>query len=338
MGENEDDGSMKYRKLGKTDIEVSVVSMGCWAIVGDQLWGKQDESESIRTLRAARDAGINFFDTAEGYGNGYSEELLAKAFGGSRDDVVVASKVSPNHLTPELIRKSCEQSLRRLKADTIDLYQVHWPNWDLPMADVAKALLRLQKEGKIRAIGVSNFGVRDLGDFLATTRCESNQLCYNLLWRAIEFEIRQACVDNGIGIICYAPLMQGMLTGKFRAADEVPEGRARSRHFSDKRPLARHGEAGCEELTFQTIDRIRKICDRIREPMADVALAWLLAQPGVTSVIAGARSPAQIKENVRAAELKLSEDVIAELTQATADLKQKLGPNPDLWQSDSRIR
>ena len=281
---------MKYRKLGKTDITVSAVAMGCWALAGDALWGPQDDSDSIAAVHAALDLGVNLFDTAEGYGDGYSEMVLGKALAGRRREAVIATKVSPTHLSRDGIQKACERSLRRLNTDYIDLYQIHWASREVPIAETFAALEGLRSQGKVRAIGVCNFGVRDLSDFLAVGRCETNQLPYSLLWRGIEFEIRQKCQDNEVGILCYSPLAQGLLTGKFASADDVPEGRARTRYFSKDRPLARHGEDGFEEDTFAAIDQIRRICARIDVPMAEVALAWLLHQPGVTSVRAGAKA------------------------------------------------
>ncbi len=329
---------MKYRKLGTTGIEVSVVAMGCWAITGDFNWGPQDEADSIATIHAALDAGINLLDTAESYGNGYSEELLGKALAGRRHEAIIASKVSGNRHDAQGLRQACEESLGRLKTDYIDLYQLHWPNWNVPFAETMGALEQLKQEGKVRAAGVCNFGRRDLTDVLATGKVETNQLCYSLLWRAIEWEIQPLCVENEVGILAYSPLLQGLLTGKFATAADVPDERARTRHFSGTRPHARHGEAGHEEATFAAIDRIRDISDGLGLPMAQVALAWLLAQPGVTSVLAGARHPDQIAENVQAAEVELPADALAALSAATEPLKVALGDNPDMWQPKERSR
>lgn len=329
---------MEYRKLGSTDIDISAVAMGCWPIVGGSTWGEQDEAQSVATIHAALDAGITFFDTAEAYGAGHSESLLGRELGARRREVVIASKVNGDHLRPDDLRKSCEQSLRRLKTDTIDLYQIHWPSRHVPLADTMGALEKLKREGKVRAIGVSNFGVRDLSELLEISPCVTNQLPYNLLWRAVEFEIQPLCVENSVGILCYSPLMQGLLTGKFKSPDDVPEGRARTRHFSCDRPQSRHGEPGFEAETFATVEGIGRICDDIQQPMADVALAWLLHRPGVTCVLAGARRPEQIRENARAGDLKLSDEIINELNATTDELKEKLGPNPDVWQSESRFR
>lgn len=329
---------MQYRRLGTSDIEVSAIAMGCWAFAGDMTWGPQEDRESIAAVHAALDVGVTLFDTAEGYGDGSSEEVLGRALEGRRDRAVIATKVSAEHLAPADLRASCEASLRRLRTDVIDLYQIHWPSREIPLADTVPALQALREEGKIRAYGVSNFGVGDLGDLLSLTPCTSNQLPYSLLWRAIEFGIRDVCIANDVSIIVYSPLEQGLLTGKYAGPDEVPAGRARNRFFSGDRPLARHGEPGHEEETFATIDRIRTIADGAGISMADLALAWLLEQPGVTSVLAGSRRPEQIIQNAKAAPIELTDDVLAALDEATTPLKEALGPNPDHYQVESRYR
>jgi aryl-alcohol dehydrogenase-like predicted oxidoreductase len=289
-------------------------------------------------VHAALNAGVNFFDTAEGYGGGDSELALGRALVGHRHKAVIATKVSRAHLSGAEVRQACENSLRRLETDYIDLYQIHWPSRTVPLEETMEALEELREQGKVRAIGVCNFGVQDLSHLLKIGGVETNQLPYNLLWRAIEYEIRQKCMDEGIGILCYSSLAQGLLTGKLSSADEVPEGRARTRLFSDSRPQARHGETGCEAEVFAAIDKIREICNDIRQPMANVALAWLLKQPGVTSVIAGARRPDQIQQTAQAVDLALSPDTIGRLTEATEEVKRIIGPNPDMWQSESRFR
>jgi myo-inositol catabolism protein IolS len=322
---------MKYRKLGRTDIEASVVAMGCWAIAGGHTWGPQDEADSIATVHAALDAGVNFFETAEGYGKGYSEEVLGRALKGRRREAVIATKVSRSNLAPDDVIKACEGSLQRLQTDVIDLYQIHWPSREVPISETFPALEKLREQGKVRAIGVSNFGVGDLTDLLAIGHCQTDQLPYSLLWRAIEHEILPKCIEEDIGILCYSPLMQGLLTGKYASPDDVPEGRARSRHFSKDRPRVRHGESGCEAETFAAIERVRQVSVSAGESMAKVSVAWLLAQPGVSAVLAGARKPDQIRETAQAADLVLAPEVVARLTEATEEVKRLLGPSPDIW-------
>ena len=328
---------MKYRKLGKTGIEVSAVCMGCWAIVGDTTWGPQDEQAALGGIHTALDAGINFFDTAEGYGGGDSERILAKGLAGRREQVVIGSKVNKTNLTPDMVREHCEASLRHLETDYIDLYQIHWPHPDIPIADTLGALEQLKTDGKVRAIGVSNFGVSFLAELLEAGRPETDQLNYSLLWRPIEHTVLPMCREHGIGVLCYSPLCQGLLTGKFASADDVPEGRARTRLFSGERALSRHGEPGCEEKAFAAIGRVRSICEEIGQPMAAVALAWLLAQDGVTSVTAGIRSPEQARQNALGSEIELSDDILARLAEATEPVKAAVGLNADMWQVPSRM-
>ena len=331
---------MNYRKVGVTGIDVSVVAMGCWALAGDGAWGPQDNRDSIATVHAALDSGVNLFDTAEAYGDGRSTSVLGEALVGHRHQVVIADKVSGHHLSPHGIQAACEGSLRRLRTDYVDLYQIHWPSREVPLAESVGALERLREQGKVRVIGVCNFGSGDLGDLLAIRRIESNQLPYSLLWRGIEFGLQQTCIENDTSILCYSPLAQALLTGKFARADDVPEGRARTRHFSRARPQVRHGEEGFESETFAAVDRLRAVCTSLNLPMAQLALAWLLHQPGVTSVLSGARRPEQIQQNVEAATLDLSPEILIELADATDELKIKLGTNLDQYQAaaESRFR
>ena len=329
---------MKSRKLGQTDIEVSVVCQGCWSIVTqDHTWGGNELGDSIAAIQASLDAGVNFFDTAEGYGGGESEEILARALEGRRDEVVIASKVSANRLQPEKLRESCESALRRLRTDYIDLYQIHWPSADVPITESCGAMQELQDAGKVRAFGVSNFGVGYMDDLLPVARPESNQLGYSLLWRPIEFEVLPQCLANDVSVLCYSPIAQGLLTGKFASADDVPASRARTRLFSKDRPESRHADEGCEAEAFAAITEIRAICESIDRPMGAVALAWLIAQPGVASVIAGGRTAAQAAQNAAAGDLELDDDTLAKLAAATEAVKQHIGRNCDMWQSESRM-
>jgi len=329
---------MKYHALGHTEIEVSAVCMGCWAIsTKDFFWDAQTRQDSVAAIHASLDAGVTFFDTAPAYGDGDSEELLGSALGTRRQDVVLATKIGPNDLEPARIWQCCDDSLRRLQTDYIDLYQVHWPNPNLPWGPTWEALEALQTQGKIRAIGISNFGASYLGEMVGLEGMVSNQLPYSLLWRAIEYEIAPICVDHGIGILCYSPLCQGLLTGKFSSPEHVPEKRARNRLFAATRSLSRHGEPGCEEEMFTALAEIRKIAAALGEEMGALSLAWLLRQPGVVSVVTGARTAAQSTENARAAEVVLDDDVTAKLSQATQRVKTIIGTNADMWEAPSRM-
>ncbi|HEY3107148.1 MAG TPA: aldo/keto reductase [Chloroflexota bacterium] len=329
---------MERRKLGRSGIEVSVMALGCWPFAGGVVWGEQDDDASIATVHAALEAGINFFDTAEGYGAGKSEQVLGRALAGRRDRAVIATKVSPDHLAPADLVASCERSLRTLGTDYVDLYMIHWPSREVRLAETVRALEQLRQQGKIRAIGVSNFGVGDLSDMVALTRCASDQLPYGLLWRVIEREIVPLCRREEVGIMCYSPLAQGLLTGRYRSADDVPDGLARTRHYASTRPLAKHGEPGCEAEVFEAIAAVRAIAEELDQSMAAVALAWVRQQPGVTAFLVGARSPAELAWNLASLQLTLSDEVLARLSAATDRVKAKLGTNPDPWMSPSRYR
>jgi myo-inositol catabolism protein IolS len=328
---------MKYRKLGSPDVEVSALCLGTWAFSGNKYWGTQDDRVSISTVHAALDVGINFFDTAETYGDGRSESVLGKALLGRRDKAVIATKVTPHHLDAANIITSCESSLRRLNTDWIDLYQIHWPNHDIPIEETVGAMQKLISQGKIRSIGTCNFGIRDLPGILGITTCLSNQLPYSLLWRGIEYEIQPLCVNRGLGILCYSSLAQGLLTGRYATADEVPEGLACTRIFSKHRKNANHNEIGCENEAFTAVKAIKKIAEEIGYPMATVSLAWVLQQSGVVSALVGAREPKEIELNLPAADLILHKDTLERLKMATEKVKEHLGRNCDMWNSSSRM-
>ncbi len=329
---------MEYRKLGKTGMDVSVIALGCWPFAGGQYWGNQDDQTSINTVHAALAAGINFFDTAEGYEDGYSERVLGQALVGRRGDAIVATKVSASNLRPIDVSLACERSLLNLQTDYIDLYQIHWPNHDVPLADTVGALNRLKEQGKVRAIGVSNFGVADLSDMLRLCECETDQLPYSLLWRVIEREIQPLCVDSAVGIICYSALAQGLLTGRYENADEVPEGLTQSRWYSSERPLAAHGEPGVESEVFTALQVMHSLSLEAGMSMATLALAWVKAQSAVTSFLVGARNPEELVWNLPVSDLTLSLELLSRLSVTTEAVKAKLGTNADMWAVPSRMR
>lgn len=329
---------MEYRQLGQSDLYVSTLCIGCWVFSGGG-WGEQPEADSIATVHAALDYGVNFFDTAESYGDGISEEVLGKALVGRRDKAIVATKVSPHNALPATLRAHLEASLRRLQTDYVDLYIIHWPLQGHPLAPTLASLDDLKQEGKIRAIGVSNFGPQNLAEALETgIRIDANQCGYNLITRAVEYEVLPICRANKISLTAYMPLMQGILAGKWATVDEIPPFRRRTRHFRGDRPGTRHGGPGAEEELMMALDELRAVAAELGRPMADVALAWLLAQDGVASVIAGARRPDQVERNACGVELELSAEVIARLNAASEPIKQKLGPNIDMWEEGEAAR
>lgn len=311
---------------------------GCWAIVGGFNWGPQDQRDSLAAIKMAYDQGITTFDTAEAYGGGASEDLLAKALGEKRNDIIIASKAGPADFAPEDIKKACERGLKNLKTDYIDLYQLHWPNPEIPLEETLGALQELRNEGKLRAYGVSNFGNKIL-DTCKNSRFKisSNQMAYNLLFRAIEYSILPQCIADEVPVLCYSPIMQGLLTGKFSSETEVPDDRARTRHFTKERSQSRHQEDGCEELTFQTISQIKDLSKEANIPMGNLSLAWLLHQEGVAAAIVGGRNAAQVRKNAASAQVVLTPSLIATLNDICLPLKEKLGSNADLWQTECRV-
>lgn len=303
-------------------------------------WGERVEAESIGAMDAALAAGVNFFDTAPMYADGASEELLGRFLQerGVRDQVLVASKIRPNMMAPADVIKECDGSLKRLRVDCIDLYQTHWTSPDVPLSDTWGAMRLLQDQGKVKQIGVCNAGVEDLNTVSAAQKPVTNQIPYNLLWRMIEPKILPKCMAESIGVLVYSPLFHGLLADKYETLADVPDGRARSRHFPSDRPNTRHGESGCEERTTATLAQIRAIAGDTGRSMAELALAWVVQQPGVTSVIAGARNAEQLNKNISFLDDPLDDAVIAQLNDVTAELKAALGDNPDMWDGGKNSR
>lgn len=334
---------MERRKLGKSPIEISVLGIGCWSFGGgdDDYWGVQEQRDVEAVVEAALDRGVNFFDTAEAYNDGRSEESLGRALQGRRDEAIIGTKIGPQNTEPSVLLDHCEASLRRLRTDWIDLYMIHWPITDHSTADAFATLEDLRSEGKIRAIGVSNFGPEQLREALDTgVRFESNQLCYNLLSRGIETEIMPLCAAHQIGIVGYMPLLQGFLADKFKTTDEIPEVRARTRHFDGKRALSKHGERGAEDEMFAALDGIREIAAQEGVPMSQLALRWCIAAPEMTCVLAGVRNPSQMEHNIQALWRDLSAEVVKKLNDLTDPVTEKIGANADYFEGrrNSRMR
>jgi len=348
---------VKYRRCGTCDLELSVIGLGCWSFGGGDYWGPQNQNEVREVVNAAIDLGINYFDTAEGYNEGRSEESLGEALREyPRDSVVIGSKVAPHNTYPDTLRASCENSLHRLGTDYIDIYMVHWPI-HLPAikfetsdpailsqppspTEAFETLVKLQEEGKIRQIGVSNFGIKPLYEALsAAPGIAVNELAYSLVSRAIEWEILPVCQAKGIGVLAYMPLWQGLLTDAFSRMAKLPPVRRRTRHFnSGNSPLSRHGEKGAEMETESALSDIRELSNRVEIPVAQLALNWSFAHPGILSSVVGARNLEQLETNVKAASLSTSAEVIADLSEITRPLKEKLGPSFDYFEGTESDR
>ncbi len=331
---------MLYRTLGSSGLQVSVISFGAWQIGDPSFWGDNDEKEAEKAVRFAIDEGINLFDTAEMYGSGESERKLGKFIGKeNREKVIIATKVSPQNCEPSKLIASCEKSLQRLGTDYIDLYQVHWPPTDVLFGDVYLTMKKLQEQGKIRYIGLSNFGQENLREWYQSGgEAVSNQIGYNLLFRSPEYEIIPSCIRLGLGILVYMPLMQGLLTGRWEKIEDIPMLRRRTRHFSKSRPGARHGEDGCEALTIETIQEIKALSEHLEIPMSTLSLAWLAWQRAITSIIVGCRSTEQLKNNIEALNLEFDPEIFALLNEITYPLKKYMGKNADMWENEANSR
>ncbi len=331
---------MEYRPLGGSDLRVSIVGFGAWPLGGGSGWEDTDEAEGIATVHAAIDAGINFFDTAELYNEGQSEIVLGKALAGKRDQVIIASKVCPwNAVNPDSLRASCEASLKRLNTDYLDLYQIHWPIPDETVDAAVDTLQALRKEGKIRTMGVSNFGVQQLDRIVWTgAPIASNQVAYNLATRAIEFEVMPSCRKYGISIIAYMGLMQGLLAGIYPTADDVPEFRAGTRHFRGGRGRTRHSEPGFEKEVFTMLDGMRAISAESGIPMAQLAYGWIVSHKSVSSTLMGGRKRSQLVRNLESLQSNIPADVLQALDDVSEELKQGYGPYIDMWEDKSAQR
>lgn len=320
---------MQYRQLGSTGLRVSTFTLGTMGFGGTG-WatpvGQIDVDGAREQIAIARDAGVNLIDTADVYSNGLAEEILGEALGTSRDEVLIATKVrmtmgaGPNDagLSRHHIIKAAEASLRRLKTDYIDLYQVHEWDGQTPLEETLTALDDLVRSGKVRYIGASNYAGWHLMKALAISdrrqleRFASQQIYYSLHSRHPENELVPISIDQGLGILVWSPLAGGLLSGKYRRGASAPAG---SRHLSEWSEPPVHDE----DKLYDTIETAAKIGADHGVSAAQVSLAYLLAKPAVTSVIVGARTSDQLRDNLAAAELELSEAEIAQLDDVSGE-------------------
>jgi myo-inositol catabolism protein IolS len=318
---------MKLRKLGKTDIEISPIIMGTWQ-TGKQMWAGIEDRESERAIRAALHAGITTFDTAEVYGDGHSETVLGRALGADRSRVVIASKVFSNHLAYPQVVEACERSLKHLGTDYIDLYQIHWPPGSfggppVPVEEPLRALEVLKEQGKIRALGVSNFSARQMAEAMSHSRIESLQPPYSLFWRQVEKEELPYCREQEMTVLAYSSMAQGLLTGKFGPDHQFAKGDHRSANKLFSQPHYGHVQAA--------LDRLRPLADNAGLSLGQLALAWVIAQPGVCA-IAGARNADQAIQNAAAGAAGLSADTLAEMDRIGRTVTDHLDDDPVMWQ------
>ncbi len=310
---------MQTRKFGKTGMETTPIGFGSWAVGGSGWaagWGPQDDEESVAAIRRALELGVNWIDTAAVYGLGHSEEVVARALEGVSERPYVFTKCSMvwdengeigHSLKAESVKRECENSLRRLRTDAIDLYQIHWPNPDEEIEEGWSAMAELKQEGKVRHIGVSNFDVSQMKRAQEIAPVESLQPPYSMLSREIEDEILSYCQENGIAVIVYSPMKSGLLTGKMtkERAESLPEDDWRSRAPAFQEPqLSRN---------LELVELLKEIGGRHDASPGEVAIAWTLRHPAVTGAIVGGRQPDQVDGIIGAAELRLSDDEIDEI-------------------------
>ena len=299
---------MQYVGLGHSGIQIPKVGLGAWQI-GSSYWGwgrEFDRESAIGVIRTALDAGMNFIDTAEAYGGGRSEDVIGEAVSDVRGEVVIATKVGPTHLTYRGVRKALEHSLERLRTKYVDLYQVHWPNPLIPMRGTMRAMGDLLEEGKIRAIGVSNFSLKRLErarQLLPEHDLASIQVEYNLLRRDAEIELIPYCMREGITLIAYSPIAQGLLTGKY-GPGKMPKGLQRKIWMR-----FRYGRAEKLERLLQILKEISR---NRGVTIPQVALNWVIRHHNVVA-IPGAKREEHVKENAAAAECELSDEELKKI-------------------------
>ncbi len=320
---------MRTARLGKSELQVSTIALGTWAFGGD--WGSFDEQEAKATVRRALEFGVNLFDTAQAYGFGISERLLADALWPSvaRDDVIVATKgglrMEGDQLlrdaSPAWLRSGVEASLRNLRTDYIDLYQVHWPDHRTPAEETAAVLEDLVAEGKIRHVGVSNYTVKDMDELAGAGRVETLQPPFHMFHRDIEDEILPFTTHHDIGVLVYGPMAHGMLAGSMTPATTFPadDWRSQSPDF--------HGERFARNL--EVVERLKAFGAERRIPLAQLAVAWTTAHRAVDVAIVGARRPAQVEALLPAAEVELTASDCRSLELILDDAVRIEGPSPE---------
>jgi aryl-alcohol dehydrogenase-like predicted oxidoreductase len=321
---------MKYTTLGRTGLQVSRIAFGTWQLGGD--WGPTDESDAITAIRRAADQGVTLFDTAQAYGFGASERLLAKALTGlDRSKLIIATKggLRPGESggvrrdsSPAWLQAGIESSLRALNTDYIDLYQVHWPDPAVPFADTAETLGKLIADGKIRHAGVSNFDAEQMAEFSAVLHVESLQPPYHLFRRDIEASILPYAAAHDIGVLVYGPLAHGLLSGAMTEATRFApaDWRSDSDMFTGNQ-FARN---------LQAVSKLARLAGGdLGVPVSRLAVAWTLANPAVHAAIVGTRNPGHVDDAIAAADLNLGIDLRDEIDGILTSASPTTGPTPD---------
>ena len=311
---------MELRPLGNSGIQVSAVALGCWPIAGMSSPGVNDP-DSLATIRACFELGVNHLDTAYCYGrDGQSERLIARALGPRRDEMVIATKGGlhwdadgklAHDARPETLRRQCEESLRRLGTDRVELLYLHAPDEKVPVAESAGALRELKAEGKTRAVGVSNVTVSQLEEFAAVCPIAAYQPPYNMLQRGIEADTLPWCREHNVSVLVYWPLLKGLLAGKLGRDHVFAETDSRRKYAMFR------GEEWQRNLDL--VDELHRIAAESGHTVAELAIAWTVRQPGVTAALCGAKRPGQIRETAAAGTWRLSDGQLARIDQALAE-------------------
>ncbi len=310
---------MELRPLGNTGIQITPIALGCWPIAGLTSPGTND-ADSLATIQACFDLGINHLDTAYCYGwDGESERLIARALGRRRREMVIATKAGiawdPNRqqikdARPATLRRQCEESLRRLATDCVDLLYLHAPDPRVPLAESAAALCRLRDEGKTRFVGVSNVEFAQLEEFASVCPLAAVQPPYNMLQREIERDLVPWCLANHVAALVYWPLMKGLLAGKLRG-DETFAGDSRRKY-----PMFQGDEY---RRNLALVERLREIAAADGHTVAELVVNWTIHRPGITAALCGAKRPEQLRETARAASWRLSPEQLAQIEKALDD-------------------
>ena len=300
---------MRTRKLGKDGPAVSVLGFGAWPIAGKL--GPVAERDAVAAIQRAVDGGVTLIDTAEAYGFGLSEELVAKAIGDRRDEVFIATKVLPDNWRRGDLLAAAERSLRHLHTDYIDLYQIHWPSEEMNFGESMQAIDDLIQQGKVRYAGVSNFSPAQMQACLKVRHVDSDQPRYNLLDREIEADVLPFCQEQGIGVLAYAPLGQGLLTGSYEedhvfSADDI---RSTNERFSGER----------FRRTIRMAKKLAAYAADHGHTLIELDIAWVLAHPAMTTALVGAKSPAQVDGWLGAGDWELSPEQMREIDAIAAE-------------------
>lgn len=317
---------MEYRKLGHSDLEVSAITFGAWA-AGGWMWGSTDRNEAIEAIKASYDVGVTSIDTAPIYGQGESEEIVGEAIKGiSRDKVQILTKFGMRwdlakgdfgfnsfknngdaidvykYAGKESIIYECEQSLKRLGTEYIDLYQIHWPDSTTPIDETFEAVSKLIEQGKVRFAGVCNYDAQQMAEAEKTLKLVSNQIPFSMVNRGIEDETVPYCIENNKSILAYSPLERGLLTGKITSDYKFQDG--------DHRANLPHFQPEFIQKTNQLLDKIKPIADEHNASLGQLVLRWTIERPGITIALAGARNAEQAVQNAKAIDFKLSKEEI----------------------------